>query len=70
MFKGISEIIIMTNRKLHTFLKQAGCPRGGGSTNSDNDGQGWKSGVKNLTFYRTSFVNGPLVRCPLINSCK
>ena len=28
--RGISEIIIMTNLKLHTFLKHAGCPRGEG----------------------------------------
>ena len=33
------------------------------SSNSDNDGQqgrGGGTGVKNLKFYRTSFVNGPL----------
>ena len=32
---------------------------GEGSPNSDNDGQGGR-GVKNLTFFWTSFVNGPL----------
>ena len=33
---------LMTNLKLHTFLKHAGCPRGGGGgqlPNSDNDRQ-------------------------------
>ena len=55
------KLIIVTNLKLHTFLKHAGCPRGEGeSPNSDNDGQGGE-GVKNLTFRRTSFVNGPLL---------
>ena len=28
--RSISEIIIVTNLKLHTFLKHAGCPRGEG----------------------------------------
>ena len=42
---GISEIIIMTNLKLHTFLKHAGCSRGGGLPNSDHDGKGGR-GVK------------------------
>ena len=40
-------IVIMTNLKLHTFLKHAGCPRGGGeSPNSDNDGQGGEKGKR------------------------
>ena len=66
-FKGVSEIIIMTNLELHTFLKHAGCPRGEGLSNSDNDGEGRGEGVKNLTFCRTSFVNGPLVNTVLYN---
>ena len=36
----MSEITIMTNLKLHTFLKHAGCLRGRGTPNSHNDGQG------------------------------
>ena len=42
--RGISEIIIMTNLKLHTFLKHAGCPRGEGGyqirTMTDKGGRG------------------------------
>ena len=45
--RGISEIIIIINLKLHTFLKHAGCPRGGGGVPySDNDGQGGRGGGK------------------------
>ena len=43
--RRISEIIIMTNLKLHTFLKHAGCPRGGGNqirTMTDKAGRGVK----------------------------
>ena len=40
-------IIIMTNLKLHTFLKHARCPRGEGeSPNLNNDGQGGEGGKK------------------------
>ena len=39
--RRISEIIIMTNLKLHTFLKHAGCVRGEGS---HQIGQWWTSG--------------------------
>ena len=43
--RTISEIIIMTNLKLHTFRNHAGCPREeGGLPNSDNDGQGGEGG--------------------------
>ena len=55
--RTISEIIIMTNLKLHKFLKHAGCPKGeGGVTKFGQSGKG----VKNLTFCQTSFVNAPL----------
>ena len=67
--RRISEIIIMTNLKLHTFLKHAGCPRGGGGggnqirTMTDKAGRG----VKNLRFCCTSVVNGSLeIMRPLI----
>ena len=45
--RGISEIIRMTNLKLHTFLKHARCPRGEGGgyqirTMTDKGGKGGK----------------------------
>lgn len=51
----------MTNLKLYTFSKHAGCPSGewGHQGRGDNDGQGG-GGLKNLTVCQTSFVNGPL----------
>ena len=66
--RSISEIIIVTNIELHTFLKHARCPKGEGVTKfgqrwtrgrggTDKGGQGYK----NLKFCRTSFVNGPFV---------
>ena len=60
-------MIIMTNLKQHTFLKHAGCPREEGGyqirtmTDKGEKGGGALVVVKNLTFCRTSFVNGPLV---------
>ena len=39
-------VIIMTNLKLHTFLKTCWMSKGGrGVTKSDNDGQGGEGGV-------------------------
>ena len=42
--RGISEIKIMENLKLHTFLKHAGCPMGEGGyqirTMTDKEGGG------------------------------
>ena len=51
----------MTNLKLHTFLKHAGCPRGerGHKIRTMTD-KGGGRGVKNLTFCRTSFVSSLL----------
>ena len=41
--RSIREIMIMTNLKLHTFLKHAGCPRGeGGDQISTIRGEGSK----------------------------
>ena len=39
---------MMTNLKLHTFLKHAGCPSGGGggAPNLDNDRERGKGGKK------------------------
>ena len=46
--RKISEIIIMKNLKLHTFLKHIGCPRGEGGhqirTMTDR-GEGGKSNI-------------------------
>ena len=58
--RSISEIIIVTYLKLHTFLKHAGCPRGeGGDQIWTMTDKGGGRGVKNLTFCQMSFVNGP-----------
>ena len=47
--RSISEIIIVTNLKLHTFLKHAGCPRGKGGdqiwTMTDKGGGGKKFNI-------------------------
>ena len=56
--RRVSEIIIVTNLKLHAFFKAFRMSKGGGGhqiwTMTD------RGGIKNLTFCRTSFVNGCL----------
>ena len=53
--RSIGEIIIVTNLKLHTFLKHVGCPGGGGGGQGDD--QLWTMTDKGKS--RMSFVNGP-----------
>ena len=57
--RWVSEIIILANLKLHIFLKPAGCPRGGGHQIRAMTDKGEGGGEGNLTFCRTSFVDGP-----------
>ena len=59
--RSIREIIIMTNLKLHTFLKHAGCPRGeGGDQISTITEKGGGRGVKKFNILPDVLCEWPL----------
>ena len=57
--RSISEIIIATNLKLHTFLKHAGCPRGEGGDQIWTMMDKWE-GVKKLNILPDVLCEWPL----------
>ena len=64
-FKEISEIIIITNLKLHTFLKHAGRLRGGGHQIRKMTDKGRK-GVKN----KSNILPNVLCKWPFTKFCR